>query len=140
MARDNITREQTMPTKTVVTRSGTCIWLAWLAFVLVLFWLTIFVMVPTIKRHLDERGLAYPGITKLTLDFTISIANSALVLIPVSCLMVLGGVVLGRHVQPTPPMGMRFGQIATAVLFGAIVAILIGMGWVVPGLVRGLSK
>ncbi len=129
-----------MPTNAVATRSGTYGWLAWLTFVLVLFWLTILVVVPTIKRHLDERGLAYPGITKLTVEITVSIANYAPVLIPVSCVMVLGGVVLGRHIQPTPPMGMRFGQIATAVLFGAIVAIIVGMAWVVPKFVQGLSK
>lgn len=57
------------------------------------------------KMHLNERGLAYPGITKLTVEITVSIANYAPVLIPVSCVMVLGGVVLGRHIQPTPPRG-----------------------------------
>ena len=129
-----------MSTKAVATRSGTYVWLAWLTFVLSLFWLTIFVLVQTIKRHLDERCIACPGITRRTVEVTARITDIAPVLIPVSCLMVLGGVVLGRHIHPTLPMGMRFGQIATAVLFGAIVLILVGMMWVVPTLVIGMSK
>ena len=119
---------------------STGIWLVVLTSLLVLFWLVILVMVPAQKKQYDLYGLQIPATTMLAIRITSLVRDFWLVLLPMSVLTVLSGVVLGRHVIPSPRIGTMFAALVAVAILGSIGIVMICLAIPAMKLAEGLSK
>lgn len=97
-------------------------------------------VVPATKRKFDDYGLALGGLTRAVLQIGDLYSRFCFVLAPLLLLLMVGGVIAGRHLFRTPRPGNVFAAVCLFLLVGSIVVTAGGLLTTTVALAEGLSK
>jgi type II secretory pathway component PulF len=119
---------------------GTLVWLAVLVSLHVTRGVLLLLVVPGFKKTYDEYNLQLPAATKWLVMLSNWWCKSWYYAGPLSLLLMVGGVMLGRHVFRRTSPGNVFAAVYLFVLVGTMLFAAVGLVMPQLKLVEGLSK
>ena len=113
------------------TRAGTLFWLAILTVLLHTSWFVLLFAIPVQKKRFDERGVILPVVTKEVISLSMQVWEYRDIVVPLSVVLLWGGLILTRHVVPNPRVGILFTLLALMALLGSTAILLLCWGMAV---------
>lgn len=111
--------------KKAPTRAGTLFWVAVLTVLLHTSWFVLLFALPMQKKRFDGHGLQLPQLTKEIFNLATPIWEYCDILVPVSVMILWGGLILGRHLAPNPRIGNVFAIFALLILLSSTAILLL---------------